>query len=35
VTNWINRCATPRAEKDETPRLPNGEIDWANVKPRD
>jgi DNA-binding PadR family transcriptional regulator len=35
VTNWINRCATPRSEKDETPRLPNGEIDWANVKPRD
>jgi hypothetical protein len=35
ITTWINRCATPKPPKDETPRLPNGEIDWAKVKPRD
>ena len=38
AANWINRAAERYAEKnkkDNTPRLPNGEIDWANVKPNE
>ncbi len=38
VANWINREAADQAakkNKDKAPHLPNGEIDWANVKPRD
>jgi hypothetical protein len=38
VANWINREAAEQAaknNKDNTPRLPNGEIDWANVKPNE
>jgi hypothetical protein len=38
VANWINREAAGQAaknNKDNTPRLPNGEIDWANVKPNE
>jgi hypothetical protein len=38
VVNWSNNILQRKqetVEKDETPRLPNGEIDWAKVKPRD
>lgn len=38
AANWINRAAERYAEKnkkDNSPRLPNGEIDWANVKPNE
>ena len=37
VANWINREAAKQASKsnESTPHLPNGDIDWANVKPRD
>jgi len=38
VVNWSSNILQRKqetVEKDETPRLPNGEIDWAKVKPRD
>lgn len=32
AVNWINKA---KPAKSKTPRLPNGEIDWANVLPND
>ena len=33
VTGWINRQSSKLIESKKDTRLPNGEIDWANVKP--
>ena len=33
VTGWINRQSSKLIEANKDTRLPNGEIDWANVKP--
>jgi hypothetical protein len=35
VSSWINRAAERMDKNSPTPKLPNGEIDWANVRPND